>query len=85
LLDNACGVAIGSKLRAMGIIATLDLRIDYLRPGEPGKALYARAECFKVTRSVAFVRGIAYEDDVDDPVATCAAAFMITNPKAPAA
>jgi uncharacterized protein (TIGR00369 family) len=82
LLDNACGVAIGSKLRAMGIIATLDLRIDYLRPGEPGKALYARAECFKVTRSVAFVRGIAYEDDADDPVATCAAAFMITNPRA---
>jgi len=83
LLDNACGVAVGSRLRRMGIIATLDLRIDYLRASEPGLTLHARAECFKVTRNIAFVRGLAYEGDVNDPVATCAAAFMITNPKVP--
>ena len=82
LLDNACGVAVGSKMRSMAMIATLDLRIDYLKPAEPGEALYARAECYKLTRSIAFVRGAAYQGDQTDPVATCAAAFAITSPAA---
>ncbi len=80
LLDNACGVAVGSKLRRIGLIATLDLRIDYLKPAEPGLPLFARAECYKVTRNIAFVRGTAYQGDEADAVATCAAAFMITHP-----
>jgi uncharacterized protein (TIGR00369 family) len=81
LLDNACGVAVGSKMRSMAMIATLDLRIDYLKPAEPGLPLFARAECYKLTRSIAFVRGTAHQGDEADPVATCAAAFVITNPK----
>ncbi len=79
LLDNACGVAVGSKMQSMAMIATLDLRIDYLKPAEPGRPLFARAECYKLTRSIAFVRGTAHQGDEGDPVATCAAAFMITG------
>jgi uncharacterized protein (TIGR00369 family) len=79
LLDTGCGVAAISATGMLGGIATLDLRIDYMRPAQPGKAVFARCECYRVTRSVAFARGVAYEDDPDDPVATAAGAFMITG------
>ncbi|NWH09607.1 MAG: PaaI family thioesterase [Alphaproteobacteria bacterium] len=77
LLDNACGIAVSSRTRQFGQIATLDLRIDYMKPANAGADIYAFAECYKVTRNIAFVRGIAYHDDRSDPIATCAAAFML--------
>jgi hypothetical protein len=30
-----------------------------------------------VTKNIAFVRGVAYHTDRNDPIATCAAAFML--------
>jgi uncharacterized protein (TIGR00369 family) len=77
LLDNACGVAVGSKTRLQGSIATLDLRIDYMKPANPGEDIFAFAECYKVTKNIAFARGVAYHTDRNDPIATCAAAFML--------
>ena len=82
LLDTGCGIAAISRTGLMGNIATLDLRIDYMRPAMPGRALTAACECYRVTRSVAFARGVAFDEDPDDPVATAAGAFMITRPKA---
>ncbi len=87
VLDSASGAAVGSALaaRAEGTpgwrpIATLDLRIDYMKPATPGKDLLARAECYKLTRNVAFVRGTAYHDDPSDPIATSVASFMLSTP-----
>jgi uncharacterized protein (TIGR00369 family) len=60
LLDAACGLAVFVKLGEPIPIATLDLRIDYLRPATPRKEVRASAECFRVTRSVAFVRCEAF-------------------------
>lgn len=77
LLDNICGIAVAAALGTFRSIATLDLRIDYMRAAVPGETLYAHAECFKITRAIAFVRGTAYHDDKADPVATCVASFMI--------
>jgi uncharacterized protein (TIGR00369 family) len=77
LLDNTCGIAVGSKTQLMGQIATLDLRIDYMKPATPGEDIFAFAECYKVTKNIAFVRGLAYHADREDPIATCAAAFML--------
>jgi uncharacterized protein (TIGR00369 family) len=79
LLDHASGQAVHAALSQWTSIATLDLRIDYMRPAEPGRDLLARAHCYKVTRSVAFVRAVAYEDDPDDPVAAAQAAFMLDS------
>ncbi len=77
LLDNTCGIAVGTKTRLQGQIATLDLRIDYMKPATPDEDIFAYAECYKVTKNIAFVRGVAYHTDRNDPIATCAAAFML--------
>ncbi len=79
LLDHACGQAVHSALRQFTSIATLDLPIDYMRPAQAGKDIFARAHCYKATRSVAFVRAVAYDDDPDDPVAAAQAAFMLDS------
>ena len=57
LTDATCGLAIMARLGRPSNIATLDLRIDYLKPAPTGQPVYAWASCFKVTRSVCFVRG----------------------------
>ena len=79
LLDHSCGQAVHSAQKEPSIIATLDLRIDYMRAAEPGKDIFCRAHCYKITRSVAFVRASAYDDNPDDPVATAQAAFMLNS------
>lgn len=76
-LDATAGLAVLLRMDAPTRIATLDLRIDYLGSGTPGRDLFARAECYKLTRNVAFVRGVAYHDDPSEPVASAAATFMI--------
>jgi uncharacterized protein (TIGR00369 family) len=77
LMDQALGVAVSCGLEDLRPIATLDLRIDYLRPADPGKSLFARAQCYKVTRHVAFARAVAYDGAEDDPFANCMATFML--------
>jgi uncharacterized protein (TIGR00369 family) len=77
LMDASAGMAVFMKLMKPTRIATLDLRIDYLRPATPGKDVFARCECYKVTRQVAFVRGVAFNDDPGDPIASAAGTFMI--------
>ena len=79
LLDHACGQAVFAALGQPTSIATLDLRIDYMRAAEPGRDIFCRAHCYKVARSVAFVRAAAYEDSPDNPVATAQAAFMLNS------
>lgn len=83
VLDNASGMAV--RMTDDGptegvTMATLDLRIDYMRSAQPGKDLFATAECYKTTAQVAFVRGVAYDESPDDPVATSVATFMIGTP-----
>jgi uncharacterized protein (TIGR00369 family) len=77
LLDSTGGAAVISALRVPMPIATLDLRIDYLRPSTPHAPLYARVECYKLTRHVAFARGTAYNLDESDPVASMTGTFML--------
>ena len=81
-LDNVSGVAVQLALPERMAIATLDLRIDYMKPATPEKDLTAYSECYKVTRNIAFVRGIAYHTDIDDPIATCVGAFMLAANRA---
>ena len=85
LLDNAGGSAVIVALPELRSIATLDLRIDYMKPATPRRDLTGWCHCYKVTANVAFVRGAAYHDDPEDPIATCVATFMLgANPTLPA-
>lgn len=84
LLDATSGASVFLATRKPHPIATLDLRIDYLKPATPGKAVTARATCYKLTRNVAFTRAVAFHDDPEDPIATSAGTFMLTT-KGPAA
>jgi uncharacterized protein (TIGR00369 family) len=85
ILDAACGAAVFLKLGSPRPIATLDLRIDYLKMGTPGRDVVCKARCYKVTRQVAFVRGIAYHDDEDDPIASAAGSFIVQGKGKPLA
>ena len=60
--------------------ATLDLRIDYMRAANPRADMVARAECYRVAREIACVRGVAHDGDIADPVASFSACFMFTGP-----
>ena len=76
MLDMASGLAIWTAHGTFAPIATLDLRVDYQRPAKEQSAVIGRCECYKITKSAAFVRGIAHDGDPDDTVATMAAVFM---------
>lgn len=78
LVDMAAGLSVWIKLDKFVPNATLDLRIDYLRPALKGETVYARCRCIRTTRSVCFVSGIAHVGDPKDPIATAALTFMPT-------
>ena len=78
LIDMAGGISVWIKLGVFKPFATLDLRIDYLRPAKKHETVYARCRCTKTTRSVAFVEGFAHVGDPDDPIARAVLTFMPT-------
>ncbi len=78
LMDVATSMAVWHRVRQFVAHATLDLRIDYLRPARAHQTVIGRAECLRISRSIAFTRGIAHDGDPDDPVAHVAATFMAT-------
>lgn len=80
LLDNLCGTATVSALDTFKSTATLDLRIDYMRPAEKGRNIIGEAECYHVTRTVAFTRAWAYHETRDRVIATAAGAFALNDP-----
>ena|SRR5450755_3599735 len=88
LLDHACGMAVGSALgvgagaaspSTMRGIATLDLRIDYMKAAKPGADIFVFAECLKITHQIVFARGKAYQESQDDLIASATGAFIITE------
>ena len=76
LIDTVSGLAALAAAGRFEPIPTLDLRVDYLRPALPEKTLHSRAECYRLTRSIAFVRARAWQDDEQEPVAVSQATFM---------
>lgn len=79
LMDMAASVAIWIRRGGFRSQATVDMRVDYLRPARPGQAVFGRAECYRLTETIAFARGTAHDGDPNDPIAHVAATFMTTD------
>jgi uncharacterized protein (TIGR00369 family) len=79
LIDTASGTSVWVTLDRFTPIVTVDLRIDYLRPAAKGETIVARCECVKVTKRIAFVRGVAHGGEDQRPIALSAATFMINR------
>lgn len=79
LLDTVGGVAVMTALDAKVTVATLDLRIDYLRPSHANEDIFATVSCYKITTHVAFARGTAFNGDPDDPIAAMSATFALNS------
>jgi uncharacterized protein (TIGR00369 family) len=80
LADSTCGLAVGAALPVRLPYATLDLRMDYLGAAMPGQPVHCEAHCYRLTRSVAFVRGEVWQADRQTPVANVQATFMLSTP-----
>lgn len=76
LMDVATSIAVWAKRGAFVPHATLDLRVDYLRPARTGRAVIGRGECYRITRTIAFIRGQAHDGDPEDPIAHVAGTYM---------
>jgi uncharacterized protein (TIGR00369 family) len=79
MLDTVTSLAVWLKRQRFVHHATLDLRVDHIRQAPAGRTVFGRGECVAVTRSVAFVRGVAYDTDIGDPLAQVAGTFMLMD------
>ena len=78
LVDVVSASAVAVRLPDFEVLATLDMRIDYMHPATPGDRVYAKAECYRLAGQVAFVRAHCYQHNEADPIALGTAAFMRT-------
>ena len=59
----------------------MDLRLDYMRPAQPRKPIYVEAKVYRQSSNVIFCRGVAWQDDKENPIAHCVANFMKVDSK----
>ena len=87
MVDNVSAMAYFMATNGTSFpLATLDLRIEHMKPSQRGKTLHVRSECHKVGRQVAFFRATAWHPEKpEDVVATGSGTFILadTEPTAP--
>lgn len=81
LMDHCSGMAVAAVEEDRFPTATLDLRIDFMRPAMARCAVEVEAHCYKSTETLAFVRASAWDKDPADPIATVQAAFVLNGPQ----
>lgn len=80
LLDSAFGLANFLAIDDVQTMATLDLRVDYLRPARSRADVMVFADCYRQTRHIAFGSGkIWFDSGNKEEVARGAATFALTR------
>ncbi|WP_176594339.1 PaaI family thioesterase [Sphingobium sp. EM0848] len=79
LIDAAAGAAVIARTRQWRPMATLDMRVDYLRGARVGQTLHARATCHHLTRQVAFLNCEVHDGAPEDRVASAAISFFFMD------
>lgn len=77
LADNTCAMAVTSLMDPVMPLATLDLRIDFLRPASVGADLICEAKCVRLSKHVGFAQGYVYQTSIDEPIATVNVTMML--------
>lgn len=82
LLDSAFGLVNFLAVEDLETMATLDLRVEYLRPAQSRADVIVFTECYRQTRHVAFNSGRIWFDTPGQPeVARGFATFSVTRGK----
>ena len=77
LLNTNCGLAIFSRLGDMRPIATIDLRVDFIKEVPSGEGIFSEVECYAVQGDIAYVRGRAYACSDHSLLATVSGSFAV--------
>ncbi|MDX1496453.1 MAG: PaaI family thioesterase [Salinisphaeraceae bacterium] len=79
LLDTNCGLAIFAYLADMKPIATIDLRVDFIREPQAGDGIFTDVECYATEGDLAYVTGRATTSSDCSLVATVTGCFAINT------
>jgi uncharacterized protein (TIGR00369 family) len=77
LIDALSGSVVLTRMRDFRRSATLDLRMDFLRPALQGQDIHGEAEVLHMDGNVAFTRAVAHHGDAADPVAVSNGCFAV--------
>lgn len=77
LIDTCGGLSVLAHQLLPLKTATMSLRIDYLRPVAIDQEVRARAECYYISDTVAYVKAIANDNSSSDPIATAVGTFSV--------
>ena len=79
LADAAAGLAVFTTVAKTHKASTVDIRVDYLRPGAVDKDVYARAKVMRAGRRVASTQVVIYQSDIDVPIAVATAVYNLVS------
>ena len=79
LADTAAGMAVFSILQRNSTTSTIDLRVDYLRPGAVDRPLFATSKVIRQGRRVCVIHTTLYHEDIDQPIAMSSATYSIVE------
>ena len=79
LADTVGGLAVFTQIKQGQTASTLDLRVDYLRPGNVDQDLYARSTVIRMGNRVAATQTTVYQDNFDAPIALATAVYNLVH------
>ena len=81
LADAAGGLAVFATADPGRVASTVDLRVDYLRPGNVDIDLFAQASVLRIGNRVAATHTLLYQTDIKEPIATASAVYNLVTEK----